>query len=262
MRRPIAALVLCLALGVHGALGADGGELSLGAGLNYSTGTYGTSTSTDIVSIPFTARYDRGPWIFKLIVPYLYISGSGDVIPGLGRVNNSNSRGRGKGGVSESVSGPGDTIVAATYNAYYDSASKLGLGLTGRLKLPTGDADRGLGTGATDESVQVDLYKTYDRVTLFGDLGYTFFGSSQFIQLQNAFNYGVGASYKLNAADSAGLSLDGRQPVTSGGPPQRELTAFWTHRVDKAWKAQAYVLFGLADGSPDWGAGISAAYAF
>src|SRR5260370_22542551 len=161
MRRPIAALVLCLALGVHGALGADGGELSLGAGLNYSTGTYGTSTSTDIVSIPFTARYDTGPWIFKLTVPYLYISGSGDVIPGLGRVNNSNSRGRGRGGVSESVSGPGDTIVAATYNAYYDSASKLRLGLTGRLKLPTDAADHALRTGATPESVQQYLYQAY-----------------------------------------------------------------------------------------------------
>src|SRR5713226_2666273 len=261
MRRAIA-VALCLAPGVQCALGAEDSEVSLGAGLSYSTGTYGTSTETKILSVPLTGRYDQGRWVFKLTVPLLHVTGASDVIPGLGKVNNSNSRGRGRGGVSETATGPGDTVASATYNTYYDSASKLGLDLTGRLKLPTGDADRGLGTGSTDESFQVDLYKTTDRVTLFGDLGYTFFGHSEFVQLQNALNYGVGASYKLDATDSAGLSLDGRQPVTPGGPPQRELTAFWTHRVDKAWKTQAYVLFGLADGSPDWAAGISAAYAF
>ncbi len=262
MRRAIAAVALCLAPGVQCALGAGDGELSLGAGLTYSTGTYGTSTETKILSIPLTGRYDQGPWVFKLTVPLLRVTGASDVIPGLGRVNNSNSRGRGRGGVSESVSGPGDTIASATYNTYYDSASKLGLDLTARLKLPTGDADRGLGTGSTDESFQADLYKTYDRVTLFGDLGYTFFGHSEFIQLQNALNYGAGASYKLDATDSVGLSLDGRQRVTPGGPPQRELTAFWNRRIDKLRRMQAYFLIGLENGSPDWGMGVSAAYVF
>ena len=262
MRRTIAALALCLAPGVQCALGAEDGELSLGAGLTYSTGTYGTPNETKILAIPFTARYDTAPWIFKLTVPFLHISGSGDVIPGLGQVNNSNSRGRGRGGVSESVSGPGDTVASATYNTYYNSASKLGLDLTGRLKLPTGDADRGLGTGSTDESFQADLYKTFDRVTLFGDLGYTFFGHSEFIELKNGLNYGVGASYKLDATDSAGLSLDGRQRVTPGGPPQRELTAFWNRRIDKVRRIQAYFLVGLENGSPDWGMGVSAAYSF
>ena len=262
MRRAIAAVALCLAPGVQCALGAGDGELSLGAGLTYSTGTYGTSTETKILSIPLTGRYDQGPWVFKLTVPLLRVTGASDVIPGLGRVNNSNSRGRGRGGVSESVSGPGDTIASATYNTYYDSASKLGLDLTARLKLPTGDADRGLGTGSTDESFQADLYKTYDRVTLFGDLGYTFFGHSEFIQLQNALNYGAGASYKLDATDSVGLSLDGRQRVTPGGPQQRELTAFWNRRIDKVRRLQAYFLIGLENGSPDWGMGVSAAYVF
>jgi hypothetical protein len=262
MRRAFAAVALCLAPGVQCALGAEDGELSLGAGLTYSTGTYGTSTETKILSIPLTGRYDQGPWVFKLTVPFLRVTGASNVIPGIGNVNNSNSRGRGRGGVSESTSGPGDTVASATYNTYYDRASKLGLDLTGRLKLPTGDADRGLGTGSTDESFQADLYKTYDRVTLFGDLGYTFFGHSEFVELRNALNYGAGASYKLDATDSAGLSLDGRQRVTPGGPPQRELTAFWNRRIDKVRRMQAYFLIGLANGSPDWGAGISAAYSF
>jgi hypothetical protein len=256
------AVLLALALCVGAARAADG-ELSLGAGLHYSTGTYGTSTRTDIVSIPLLARYDTGPWTFRLTVPYLIIDGPSNVIPGLGDVNNKGTtRGRGRGGVNEQVSGLGDTVGSATYTAYYDRSSMLGLDLTGRVKLPTGDEDKGLGTGSIDESVQADLYKTWDRVTLFGDVGYTFFGHSDVYQLQNAANYGVGFSTKMNATDSVGLSLDARQAVTPGGPPQRELTAFWNRHVEKQGRLQAYVLFGLANGSPDWGVGISAGRVF
>ncbi len=244
------------------ALGADDGEFSLGTGLNYSSGKYGTSTVTKILSIPFTARYDEGPWTLKLTVPYLRVRGPANVIPGIGRFDNSGRRSRRQGQATTTESGVGDTVASATYNAYYDSAAKGDIDVTARLKLPTADADRGLGTGSTDESFQIDLYKTAARVTLFGDLGYTFFGHSDFVQLQNAPNYGGGASYKLDATNSAGLSLDARRRVTLGGSPQRELTGFWNRRIDKARRVQAYVLVGLAKGSPDRGAGISAAYAF
>jgi hypothetical protein len=255
--------VLSLCIGAaRCALGADDGEFSLGTGLNYSTGNYGTSTETKILSIPFTARYDEGPWTLKLTVPYLRVTGPANVIPGIGRFDTSGRRSRRQGQATTTESGIGDTVMAATYNAYYDSATKGGVDVTARLKLPTADADRGLGTGSTDESFQLDLYKTTDRVTLFGDLGYTFFGHSDFVQLQNAFNYGAGASFKLDATDSAGLSLDARRRVTPGGPPQRELTGFWNRRIDKARTMQAYLLKGFANGSPDWGAGVSAAYAF
>src|SRR5437879_13899860 len=78
----------------QGALAADGGELSLGVGFNYSSGEYGTSTTTEILSIPIIARYERGPWIFKLTVPYLSIPGGTSVVPGGGRVTSSNPRRR------------------------------------------------------------------------------------------------------------------------------------------------------------------------
>jgi hypothetical protein len=38
--------------------------------------------------------------------------------------------------------------------------------------------------------------------------------------------------------------------------------AFWIRKLDKATKAQAYTLLGLANGSPDWGLGLSVAHAF
>jgi hypothetical protein len=241
---------------------ADDGELSVGAGVNYSTGKYGTSEKTRIVSVPFTARYDSDPWTLKLTVSLLSVTGPANVIPGVGRFDSSGRPRRRTFAGTTTESGLGDTVASATYSAYYDSATKRGLDLTGRVKLPTADAHKGLGTGSTDESLQVDVYQTLDRVMLFADVGYTNFGDSDFVQLDNAVNAGIGASNKLNSTDSIGASLDGRQRVASGGAPQRELTLFWNRRTDNSTRLQAYFLKGLANGSPDWGLGVSAAYAF
>src|SRR5882672_6521935 len=154
-------------------LGADG-EFSAGAGVNYSTGKYGTSSETKILSIPFSARYETDPWTFKLTVPYLSITSPANVIPGVGRIDSSGRPKRRTFTGTTTQSGLGDTVASATYNAYYNAAAERGLDLTGRVKLPTADADKGLGTGSTDESVQVDVYQTFDRLTLFADVGYTF----------------------------------------------------------------------------------------
>src|SRR5216684_6702141 len=98
-------IALALLAFAQGALAADAGELSLGVGFNYSSGDYGTATTTEIVSIPIIARYDRSPWIFKLTVPYLRVSGGTSVVPGVGRVSNTNPRGRGQGGGATTASG-------------------------------------------------------------------------------------------------------------------------------------------------------------
>src|SRR2546428_11503849 len=81
----------------QGALAADAGEFSLGVGFNYSSGEDGTSTTTEILSIPIIGRYDHGPWIFKLTIPYLSISGGTSVVPGIGSVSSSNPKRRGGG---------------------------------------------------------------------------------------------------------------------------------------------------------------------
>src|SRR5438105_5131634 len=74
-----------LALFTCGAFAQDG-AWTLGTGLHYSSGDYGTSATTTILSVPFTARYDTGPWSLRASVPYLEVSGPSAVIPGVGAV--------------------------------------------------------------------------------------------------------------------------------------------------------------------------------
>lgn len=241
---------------------AAGGELRLGAGLDYTRGTYGTSTESTTVAVPITARYELDRWTYKLTVSYLKVTGAANFIPGIGPVDNSGKPKKRNFAGTTTESGMGDSVASATYNAWYDAKLQRGLDLTGRVKLPTGDAAKGLGTGSTDFGFQVDGYQTFNRLTAFADVGYTFFGDSDYVHLNNAANYGVGASQKLSDLDSVGASLDGRERVSAGGSPRRELTLFWNRRADRLTRFQAYVLFGLANGSPDFGAGISASRVF
>lgn len=269
MRNAISAACAAAFLGAGApALAAEQGTWGLGTGIHYSSGDYGTSQTTTIWSIPLTARYDRGPWTFKGSIPWLEVEGPATVIPGVGAVSNTNPRGRGRGAggttttTSGTASGIGDLVLSATYTALYDRASQLGLDLTGKVKVPTADEDKGLGTGETDYAAIVEAYKTIDRLTLLGGIGRHFLGSSTFIPLKDVWSYSLGASYRIDDRDSAGLTFDARQRVSSSAFPQRELTGFWSRKFSPAWKGQAYVLKGFADGSPDWGAGLSAVRSF
>jgi hypothetical protein len=234
---------------------AQESPLTLGAGVHHSSGDYGTGTTTRITTLAGTARYEAGPWIYKATVPYIKVTGENAVIPGFGRV-------RGRTGRTRSESGLGDIILSATYAAYYDRASTLGIDVTGKLKLGTADEAKGLGTGEHDVAFLVDAYRTFDRVTGFGGVGYHILGDSPALPLDNVWSANLGASYKLDERDSAGAMLEGRQRVAPGGAPQRELTGFFVRKLDRFWKGQAYALIGLANGSPDWGAGLSLARPF
>lgn len=261
-----------LAFAASAAHAADDGKFLVSAGADYTTGKYGTDTSTDIWDVPFAFGYTTGPWSFKLTVPYVSISGANNVIPGIGQVQNTNpqGRGRGRGGVptppatvtTGSASGLGDVVAQATYQVYADDAAQFGVDLTGKVKFGTADENKGLGTGKNDYGLNVDLYKGFGAWTVFGGAGYTRYGSSDFIPLHNGWNANLGGSYKLSEADSVGAYYYYREKISDAGFQQSEATAYWNHRIGEAWRVQAYVLAGFADGSPDWGGGATVKYSF
>jgi len=265
MRTLLAVTALSLA---QAALAAEG-EVSLGSGVSYTTGDYGGSASTHILTIPFTARYEREAWTLRATLPYLRITGPGNVIPGAGPVARVSALGNTVplGGSSASqtpsttASGLGDASVAATYT-FYSADKTAGVGLTGRLKFATGDETKSLGTGSTDEGLQLEAFRRFERNTLFGLVGYTFFGHSPIAQFHNVANFGLGASHRTDTDDVFGITFDARQAGSPAPAALRELSGFWTHPIDRSWRMQVYALKGFATGSPDWGAGLNAAYAF
>jgi hypothetical protein len=265
--RSLVACAATLCVAAADALAQDAAQLSVGAGVHYSTGDYGSGTDTGILAIPLTGRYDRGLLTVKVTVPWLEVSGGTAVVPGVGSIANTNpnARGRRGGGATSSeatASGMGDTTVSAAWGLVRDTAAGHGLDVGAKVKIATADADEGLGTGEHDVGLFVDAYKVYGRNTVFGGVGHTWLGSSPYLALEDVWSVNLGVSHRLDERDSAGLSFDGRQRVSASASPQRELTAFYLRKLDRRWTAQAYFLKGFADGSPDWGLGASAMYAF
>lgn len=234
---------------------ADPG-FSLTTGLDYSTGKYGDVVSTDILYIPFIGKYEADKYTFKLTVPYLRITGPGNVVRDVGQIRGSTSTTR------TTQSGLGDIVAAGSYNVYEGRANATLVDVTAKIKFGTADENKGLGTGKNDYALQADLYKTLGKNTLFGTLGYKVMGSPAGIKLNNVFYGSLGVSHKYNQVTSAGLILDLREKASATGYTQQELTAYASHKLGKTWKAQAYAVKGFAKGSPDWGAGAMITAAF
>lgn len=232
---------------------ADDERFGLSTGFDYSTGKYGTAISTGIFSIPVTRKYETGPWAFKLTVPYVRISGAGNVVPGVGRIKTG-------GTTSSTQSGLGDAVAAASYNIYPGSASTPGVDLTGKVKLATADA--GLGSGANDYAAQADVYQSLDKFTAMGSLGSKVLGSPSGITLNTVLYGSFGGSYQFTEQTSGGVDMGLAQNPSATGARQQEITAYVNHKIGKNLKAQGYLLKGLSDGSPDNGVGAAVSYGF
>ena len=252
------ALVGALLL-VAGAAHAEDG-FSLGVGVDYSTGDYGTDTTTEILSVPVTAKLNAGNWTYKASVPWLRVEGDPNVVPGLGSLVNLNPRGRGRGGIGDpeaaetgSASGLGDLRLAATYSF---AGGALGVDVTGNAKIATADEDKGLGTGANDYGVALDLYREFGGTLLFGGAGYTLLGDSAYIDVDSVLNANAGASWRAGNG-SIGAMYDWREAASDDADDRSEITGFYSFPAGDRGKLQVYAIGGLGDGSPEWGGGLS-----
>lgn len=264
--------LLCLALlAPLSSLHAQDGW-SFGTGADYSTGDYGSDTTTRIFSVPFAARYETGAWLFKASLPWVRIDGDVGVLPGLGNVGNSNPNGRGNGRgngnqpaptpeetQTGSASGIGDLRMSATYA--FDTGTPLGVDLTANVKVATADEDKGLGTGANDYGLALDLYRDFDGTTVFGGFGYQILGETDYVATNDVFGANVGVTHALGIG-TFGVAYDWREAASDTADDRSELTGFYTVRFEETTKWQFYATKGLSDGSPEWGGGITVTHAF
>ena len=233
------------------------GQVTVGAGAEYSTGKYGSTQSTDTLYIPFFARYETGRWQFKGTVPYIRVSGPGNVVgAGPDRVALPGETGR------RTESGLGDIVASAFYNLVDERAAAFGLDLGAKVKLGTADEAAGLGTGEHDFSLQADFFKRFGELGAFGTLGYRFYGDPPGIDLRNVPYWAVGGSYRISGDTSVGLSYDYRPKIVSNGSAVSEVTAFLSQRLSREWRLQLYGLVGFANASPDAGVGLLVDYRF
>jgi hypothetical protein len=252
---PLAAFTIA---SLPGIAAAEAPRFSLGVGAEYSTGEYGDDESVDEFYMPVTGTLDLERVAFRLTVPFLSvrapelttISGPvGEPIVGEGPI------------VTES--GLGDILASATvFDVLASLDGDLAMDLTCKIKFGTADAEKGLGTGEQDYSMQADVFRFFDRSTLMGTAGYALRGDSESYDLDDTLFASVGASFAVSEAASISAFFDFREASVSDSDSLQDLSVWVSTRLGDNGRAQFYVLAGFGDSSPDWGGGLSFSTSF
>jgi len=233
-------------------------QLKLGAG--YDQGDFDTSETTHTAYAPVTLRYLGERFDVGVTGSFIYLDSPDDVTVGDGRPTVT-----GEAGGRDTVAGIGDTIIKARYflvddpgpGSYYG-----GLAPFVKLKLPTGDEDRGLGTGEYDVGLGLEFDKQFaDIFFIFGDVSYTFMGDPPDQNFRDRPAASLGFGVRLGTV-TASVMLDWRRALLSGDDDPLEVLIALGVKASPTTTITPYAFMGLTDGSPEWGIGIEVSYRF
>jgi hypothetical protein len=233
---------------------ADSGY-SISIGGEYSRGDYGTGTAVDLLSLPLTLEYAEPRYAWSVSVPYLWVSGPGNVVVsgrGMGRLSPTRTS-----SASRTDSGMGDVTASGTVRLWDETARRPWAALTAKAKLGTADETRRLGTGENDYALQLELAKD----AVFGHVGYKVLGQPQDVDYRDIWYGAAGFLFPVGQGVDGGVELYGEQDPLDGIDGKRELTLFFGHALERNIRITGHVMKGLSDASPDWGAGITARFA-
>jgi hypothetical protein len=225
--------------------------------VNYSRGDYGLADDTEVYVTLLNTTYESPSWRLQAALPVLNIKGPATVVGNIGEGVTS-APGR---PTNSSETGLGDVTLGAAYK-FGPVAQGINLDFGARVKLPTADEDKGLGTGEFDTYVQADAYKKIGKIVPFGTLGYRFLGSNQTYRLKDGVFASGGIASPVTSTTTVGASLNWRERIVAGGDHATELMAFAMRTLDAQWRVQGYVLKGFTDASPDLGLGAMVGYQF
>ncbi len=230
--------------------------VSIGVGLEYEEGDYGTGDDTEVWRFPLSASLQTDSWLFIATMPFLFVDSAGTVVVRSGRRHGTPL----VTATDRSESGLGDVTLSATRYLPPAPARDVEPFLRGRIKLGTADEDEGLGTGETDFAFEAGLNHWGEDRRYFGAIGYEIVGDPPEIDFDNAlYGYG-GAAFNTGTGQSIGASLNYAQASSPGFDDALELTGFLNQKLHGGRWLYTYILLGLSDGSPDWGFGMNLRY--
>jgi len=244
---------------------------------DFTSGNYGSDVTTDAYIYTFIiGAYPSRRTDFHISIPYVfqnnsYATSSGNIHIGVQDATVSPMAGSGTG-QDAAGSGSGTTTLASTASS--DSQNGLGditlsLGyillfegsygpqvrayLEGQV--PTGDEEKGLGTGAYAVKGGLELFKGIGSFTFFGNGAYIYQEEDPVLALKNYWSYEGGVGYWLTDRLRPGMSIWGATEPADGTGSLLEGKITLDYRTTVDSSAGIYFLKGLATGSPDYGAG-------
>lgn len=219
------------------------------ASVAFETGTYGSGSRVDTMYLPLTLKryYDAAD--VSVSVPFIRQTSNNDVITTGGMVYKKHGAGA---TAQNSRSGIGDAVVKGSY--YLLIQEPFDFFLIGKIKIPTADKDKGLGTGEFDATVGFESDKKItDDWTAFFDLNYTFVGSPSGSDLNNVVFFDIGLSRKINSLSTGSVFFEQSTPLASGGGDVRDILLNVDYKITNTAKLFAGFSVGLTESSQDYG---------
>ncbi|MDO8803100.1 MAG: transporter [Elusimicrobiota bacterium] len=236
-------------------------EWKFSSSVNYDTGKYGTPDRTDSVYIPFTLKHYYRDAELSVTVPYLRQSSKGQVTWVGGKpVGTAKKNGAVATAAEASAeSGLGDIAVRGTYTLKREGPRSFDLAVAGRLKLPTANRSKGLGTGEMDEGVGLEFAKEITpRWSLLADGYFTIIGDPDGVDFNNQVSLDIGFYRPLR--ENLGLTVlyETQSAIADGNADPRSVSGTLSYSAPEGVQFSGGLTLGLSDGSPD--IGVSAGF--
>jgi len=260
---------------------AQGQQWQVGTAPSFSSGRYGTDTSTDVFYTPISARrlFESGD--LTVVVPFICMRGNGGVIIVNGmpvRQERLDAAARSGGRTTAAdasrtsttpaqpatTCGLGDIIARGRYYVVDEHGAMPTIALRGHVKAPTASADKGLGTGRPDEGVGVEVSRMIARgLVAMVDGGYTKIGDQSGFDYRNMSWYDVGLAQDLaRNAVNVSVFFEQYRALVPGLENSRAIVGAVSVKSASGWRVQFAGDFGLSDGAPDHGFTLGASRRF
>ena len=272
-------VALCLALLTHAAqaLARDGeprldsaATVAVGLGFEVSHGDYGVNADATLVTLPLSVFLHPADKLdMTLEVPLLYLSrrsDSGVVVTGAGGAGRGRGAGRaraaGSGSTTESRSGLGDINMTTGWTLLDEGKWTPKIRPTVYVKVPSGDPDRGLGTGTVEAGPGLSVSKWLGKVQLFAEGACIFQNSKSDYPGRNYVSYLGGAGIQATDRLFVSMLAKGSSSRAEGvdAPIEGRLKLNFMHSRRISW--EVYGSAGFTDASPDYGGGMALIYQF
>ena len=216
-------------------------------GLDFSTGDYGDTSSTEIVVVPASLRVRAADWLsLGLALAWVRIDGPGVVL------GPDNEPLPGVPTLRQTRQGLGDLSASATASLPLGDETAWSVDLTGRVKLPTASKARGISTGETDLSASIDVTYIVGQWAPFVELGLRVPGDPAGIDLRNSPSASIGFAHVLGSGGKGGAviaSYDWQRAFSPFAEDSHSLFAAYSRPVAKRIDLTGYGSVGLSEGA-------------
>ncbi len=157
---------------------------------------------------------------------------------------------------SKTRSGFADVFLSAAYHLKRWTNSHQRLSVGAKLKLPTGDSDKGLSTGEVDSTLFARGYKRFGRHVFLLSTGYQWMGDTEETNYENRLFASAGLMYLVSMKTNVGLQGYVKQPSRRGKANIRKAIVSAQYRLNRDWTFMTSLAKGYSESTADWSLGL------